>query len=110
VIDFLDKDHNNTKLDNLRVLCLNCIYTLASTQKGWYRHRDVPLVIAIDELLQKDITIQTSIDEFENIEPISTTSETDILVPPAPASSNTLIESPELEYIPFEEFQKTLDN
>ena len=103
VIDFLDKDHNNTKLDNLRVLCLNCIYTLASTQKGWYRHRDVPLVIAIDELLQKDITIQTNIDEFEAI-PTTSTSELPI------ASSDTLIESPELEYIPFEEFQKTLDN
>ena len=106
VIDFLDKDHNNTKLDNLRVLCLNCIYLLASTQKGWYRHRDVPLVIAVDELLEKDITISTAIDEIETV---STTSERDIVTPPAPASSNTLNDSPELEYIPFEEFQKTLD-
>jgi hypothetical protein len=110
VIDFLDKDHNNTKIDNLRVLCLNCIYLLASTQKGWYRHRDVPLVIAVDELLQKDITINTAIDDIVSDEAILTTSETDSIVPPAPASSDTLIESPELEYIPFEEFQKTLDN
>ena len=60
-------------------------------------------MIAIDELLQKDITIQTNIDEFEAI-PTTSTSELPI------ASSDTLIESPELEYIPFEEFQKTLDN
>ena len=100
VLDFLDKDHNNTTLDNLRVLCLNCIYTLASTQKGWYRHRDVPLVIAIDDLLEKDITINTAIDDIipENI------------TTPAPALSDTLTDKPELEYIPFEEFQKTLDN
>ena len=81
--------------------CSECGYDC--TQKGWYRHRDVPLVIAIDELLQKDITIQTNIDEFEAI-PTTSTSELPI------ASSDTLIESPELEYIPFEEFQKTLDN
>jgi hypothetical protein len=64
-------------------------------------------VIAVDELLEKDITIDTAIDE---IEAVSTTSERDIVTPPAPASSNTLNDSPELEYIPFEEFQKTLDN
>jgi hypothetical protein len=64
-------------------------------------------VIAVDELLEKDITIHTAIDEIETV---STTSESESIVSPAPASSNTLIESPELEYIPFEEFQKTLDN
>ena len=104
VIDFLDKDHNNTKLDNLRVLCLNCIYTLASTQKGWYRHRDVPLVIAIDELPSWNCPqCQGSLTVIE-MSPLDITSELPI------ASSDTLIESPELEYIPFEEFQKTLDN
>tara|TARA_B100000287_G_scaffold2037_1_gene2013 strand:+ start:345 stop:1025 length:681 start_codon:yes stop_codon:yes gene_type:complete len=98
VLDFLDKNHNNTHLDNLRVLCLNCIYTLASTQKGWYRHRDVPLVIAIDDLLEKDIEISTAIDDIipENIEDVEP--NTDILSD----------DKPELEYIPFEEFQKTL--
>ena len=82
------------------MLCLNCIYTLASTQKGWYRHRDVPLVIASDDLLEKDIPINTAIDDIihENI------------TTPAPASSDSLTDKPELEYIPFEEFQKTLDN
>ena len=70
-------------------------------------HRDVPLVIAVDELLEKDITIHTAIDELETV---STTSESESIVSPTPTSSNTLTDSPELEYIPFEEFQKTLDN
>ena len=39
----------NTKVENLRALCFNCIYELAPTKKGWYRHRETPIGSALDE-------------------------------------------------------------
>ena len=49
ILDFLDKNPMNTKLENLRALCFNCVYELAPTKKGWYRHRETPIGRALDE-------------------------------------------------------------
>ena len=76
VLDFLDGDNNNGKQENLRVLCLNCVYDLQSVKRGWYRHRDVPLYQVVDDELPPKIEIKDT----------------------------------ELEFIPFENFTKTLDN
>jgi len=76
VLDFLDGDNMNGKQNNLRVLCLNCVYDLQSIKRGWYRHRDVPLYQVVDDELPPKIEVK---DE-------------------------------ELEFIPFENFQKSLDN
>ena len=43
ILDFLDRNPMNTKIENLRVLCFNCVYELASSKKGWYRHRTTVL-------------------------------------------------------------------
>ena len=95
-LDFIDKDHLNTKLENLRVLCLNCIYELQTTMKGWYRHRDVPLVSVIDDHIPRDIHIES--DENVNIqETLKVPLEVEVK------------EELEVDYIPFEEFQKTLE-
>ena len=95
-LDFIDKNHLNTKLENLRVLCLNCIYELQTTMKGWYRHRDVPLVSVIDDHLPRDIHIES--DENVNIqETLKVPLEVEVK------------EELEVDYIPFEEFQKTLE-
>ena len=49
ILDFLDRNPMNTKVENLRALCFNCIYELAPTKKGWYRHRETPIGRALDE-------------------------------------------------------------
>lgn len=49
ILDFLDKNPQNTQLSNLRALCFNCVYELCYTKKGWYRHRDTPIGYALDE-------------------------------------------------------------
>ena len=72
----------NTKLDNLRALCFNCIYELATTKKGWYRHRETAIGQALDE---------------------ASPGVVDTEVQAIPKDDN-------LSYIPFEEFQKTLNN
>ena len=96
VLDFFDKNHNNTKLENLRVLCLNCVYTLQTTQKGWYRHREIPLNDVVDNRLPRDIHI-------EKREPTISVTTEDNAVP--------IVESEQsVDFIPFEEFQKTLEN
>ena len=76
VLDFLDGDNTNGKQENLRVLCLNCVYDLQSIKRGWYRHRDVPLYQVVDDELPPKIEIKDT----------------------------------ELEFIPFENFKKTLDS
>lgn len=50
ILDFLDKNPMNTKLENLRVLCFNCVYELASSKKGWYRHRTTVLGEILDDI------------------------------------------------------------
>ena len=76
VLDFLDRDSRNGKQENLRVLCLNCVYELRAKHRGWYRHREIPINKIIDDQLPPKIEIK---DES-------------------------------LEFIPFENFTKTLDN
>ena len=49
ILDFLDRDPMNTKLENLRALCFNCVYELAPLKNGWYRHRETPIGRALDE-------------------------------------------------------------
>ena len=80
ILDFLDKNTNNTQIDNLRALCFNCIYVLSIGNKGWYRHRESPIGLALDN----------STPNTEIKEPIA--------VP----------KDEEVEYIPFEDFQKLL--
>ena len=82
VIDFLDGDKENGKQDNLRILCLNCVYELKHSKKGWYKHRDYPINITIREMEDEEITI--------------------------PTASNEDIQE-ELTFTPFENFQKTLE-
>ena len=80
ILDFLDKNPQNTQIHNLRALCFNCVYSLYYTLKGWYRHRDTAIRQAVD-------AAEPNIPE---------TSEE-----PAPKDDK-------LSYIPFEEFQKML--
>ena len=82
ILDFFDKNPQNTQIHNLRALCFNCVYGLYYTLKGWYRHRDT--------------AIRQAVDAAEPNIP-KTTEE------PAPKQDN-------LSYIAFEEFQKTLGN
>ena len=80
MLDFLDKNTQNTKIDNLRALCFNCVYTLSTENKGWYRHRKSPIVLALDDVPQ----------------------EIDVKMTEIPS------EETEIDYMPFEEFQKLL--
>jgi len=50
ILDFLDRNPMNTKIENLRVLCFNCVYELASSKKGWYRHRTTVLGDVLDDV------------------------------------------------------------
>ena len=72
----------NTKLENLRVLCFNCVYELAPLKNGWYRHRDTAIGQALDD---------------------ATPGAVDTEVQAIPKDDK-------LSYIPFEEFQKSLNN
>ena len=83
ILDFLDKNPQNTKIENLRALCFNCVYSLYYTLKGWYRHRDTAIRQAMDAAEPQ------MPDESEVIEDSK---------------------SDNLTYIPFEEFQKSLKN
>ena len=48
ILDFLDKNPQNTKIENLRALCFNCVYSLYYTLKGLYSHRDTAIMQALD--------------------------------------------------------------
>ena len=81
ILDFLDRNPMNTKLDNLRVLCFNCVYELAPLKNGWYRHRETPIGMALDEA-----------------------------IPGIPEELTRAIPKDDnLSYVPFEEFQKILE-
>ena len=82
MLDFLDKNPQNTQIENLRALCFNCVYSLYYTYKGWYRHRDTAIHQALKEADPKS----------EELEPQNTEQDD------------------KLSYMPFEEFQKTLNN
>ena len=100
MLDFLDADPQNTTQDNLRALCFNCMYSLYYTHKGWYRHREKAIHRALDQAQptvpqQSDIPITTVPQPLRN--DTKNTEKTE---------ENT----DSLTYIPFEEFQKTLNN
>ena len=88
MLDFLDKNPQNTQIHNLRVLCFNCVYSLYYTLKGWYRHRDTAIRQAVDEA-NPEIPQKPQMDIPEN-------PQND------PKPDN-------LSYVPFEEFQKILE-
>ena len=96
VLDFLDKDPMNTRQHNLRALCFNCVYTLYYTTKGWYRHRDTAIRQAYEEANPEVPTISTIATENP--------------IPPRDMPEPTPPEEEDVEFIPFEEFQKTLGN
>ena len=78
ILDFLDRDTQNTNIDNLRALCFNCVYELAPLKNGWYRHRTTPIGQALDEATPGEPPQEIPKDD-------------------------------KMSYIPFEEFQKTLE-
>ena len=78
ILDFLDRNTQNTNIDNLRALCFNCVYELAPLKNGWYRHRETPIGQALDEA--------------------------------KPGEPIEIPKDDKLSYIPFEEFQKSLNN
>ena len=80
MLDFLDKNTQNTHIDNLRTLCFNCIYILSKTNKGWYKHRRNPIRLSLNEI----------------------PADVDVKMTELPS------EEPEVDYMPFEEFQKLL--
>ena len=101
ILDFLDRNTQNTKIDNLRALCLNCLYTLSESKKGWYRHRESPLGYALDN------ATPISTKDMDSV--VRKTKDT------ASIASDNLQDAPiavpddaEVEYMPFEEFQKLL--
>ena len=76
ILDFLDRNPMNTKIENLRVLCFNCVYELASSKKGWYRHRTTVLGDILDDItpgepalaIPKDETIEyMAFEEFQKL-------------------------------------------
>ena len=103
VLDFLDKDPMNTRQHNLRALCFNCVYTLYYTTKGWYRHRDTAIRQAYEEANPEVPKISTIATE----NPIP---PRDIPEPTPPENPIAEPEDTDVEFIPFEEFQKTLGN
>jgi len=86
MLDYLDKDTLNTTQENLRILCFNCMFTLRTTGRGYYTHRDSPINWAI-----------------KNARPVKSTVEQD-------RTDDDTDKPDSLTYIPFEEFQKTLNN
>jgi len=100
MLDFLDKDTLNTTEDNLRILCFNCIFLLRNTERGYYTHRNSAIGWALKNA--KPTVPQPSEDR-------SNTQDQ----PSSSIPENTEISGNEpdsLTYIPFEEFQKTLNN
>ena len=92
ILDFLDKNPQNTTQDNLRALCFNCVYSLYYTHKGWYRHRDKAIRQALEKAQPEIPTVPDDIDKT-----------------PEKVQETTTVDD-NLTYIPFEELQKTLKN
>ena len=88
MLDFLDKNPQNTQIHNLRVLCFNCVYALYYTLKGWYRHRDTAIRQAVDQA-EPEIPQKPQLD-----------------IPEDPQNDP---KPDNLSYVPFEEFQKILE-
>ena len=101
ILDFLDRNPMNTKIENLRVLCFNCVYELASSKKGWYRHRESPLGYALDN------ATPISTKDMNNV--VRKTKDTaDIASDNSQDAPIAVPDDTEVEYMPFEEFQKLL--
>ena len=99
ILDFLDKNPQNTKIENLRALCFNCVYSLYYTLKGWYRHRDTAIRQAIEIA---EPTVPTVSEPLPNSPTVVQNTDD--------AVTNNTQNSDTLTYIPFEEFQKNLNN
>ncbi len=117
ILDFLDRNTQNSKIGNLRALCFNCIYLLSHSSNGWYRHRDTPIGRAIDDAIpisQKELDNATRKVKTRDAQQSTTTNNQDVAnkhsvqqsIPSEPPIAVPLEE--EIEYIPFEEFQKML--
>ena len=112
ILDFLDKNPQNTRIDNLRLLCFNCIYRLNQSNRGWYRHRDTAIGRALDQatpvISNKDMDNVVRKTKNQAIEQSGT------VLPPGDASSDNeeapvaIPQDQEIEYMAFEEFQKLL--
>ena len=109
ILDFLDKNTQNTRIDNLRALCLNCLYTLSESKKGWYRHRESAIGYALDEatplISNKDMDNVVRKTKNQDIEQSNESTDQGY------ASSDDPIAIPqdqEIEYMAFEEFQNLL--
>ena len=63
ILDFLDRNTQNTKVENLRALCFNCVYELAPLKNGWYRHRETPIGQALDEAIPGEPEIEIPKDD-----------------------------------------------
>ena len=92
MLDFFDKNPQNTQIHNLRALCFNCVYSLYYTLKGWYRHRDTAIRQAVEEANPEVPKPQTDVPDTTPEDPQND-----------PKPDN-------LSYVPFEEFQKILEN
>lgn len=55
LIDFLDGDLNNRKLDNIRALCYNCFFLLVGDRNGkkWYAEHGGQITEAEEKLLEQ---------------------------------------------------------
>jgi len=100
MLDFLDNNPQNTKQENLRALCFNCMYSLYYTMKGWYRHRDTAIRQA-EKIAEPNVPQQSE-------DGISTVPQPSANEPKNTEKTEETTDS--LSYIPFEEFQKTLNN
>ena len=99
MLDFLDKDTLNTTEDNLRILCFNCIFLLRNTERGYYTHRNSAIGWALKNAKP------TVPQQFDSNPTVSQLSAND-----TKNTEKTPDSSDSLTYIPFEEFQKTLNN
>ena len=109
ILDFLDKNPQNTKIENLRALCFNCVYSLYYTLKGWYRHRDTAIRQAIEIAEPTIPTVSEPSEPLPN-SPTVTQNTDDAQDRGDDAVTHNTENSDTLTYIPFEEFQKTLNN
>ena len=112
ILDFLDRNPQNTRIDNLRALCFNCIYELAPLKNGWYRHRETAIGYALDEatplISNKDMANVVRKTKNQGIE-----QSRDSLHPGDASIDNqeapiAIPQDTEIEYMAFEEFQKLL--
>jgi hypothetical protein len=112
ILDFLDRNPQNTRIDNLRALCFNCIYELAPLKNGWYRHRETAIGYALDEATP--LISNKDMDNVVRKTKDTTVEQSGTVLPPGDASIDNqedpiaIPQDHEIEYMAFEEFQKLL--